>query len=162
MRHILEDLDRRRAEAEAGGGERRVAAQHAKGKLTARERIDLLLDKGSFEEFDMFVEHRCGDFGMDKQKIPGDGVVTGWGTINGRAVFVFSQGLHRLRRFAQRGPRRQDHQDPGHGAADAGADHRTVRRRRRAYPGRRRRASAATPRSSAATSRPPASYRRSR
>ena len=91
MRHILEDLDRRRAEAEAGGGERRVAAQHAKGKLTARERIDLLLDKGSFEEFDMFVEHRCGDFGMDKQKIPGDGVVTGWGTINGRAIFVFSK-----------------------------------------------------------------------
>ncbi len=91
MRHIIEDLDRRRAEAEAGGGERRVAAQHAKGKLTARERIDLLLDKGSFEEFDMFVEHRCADFGMDKQKIPGDGVVTGWGTINGRAVFVFSK-----------------------------------------------------------------------
>ncbi|MGH6798030.1 MAG: acyl-CoA carboxylase subunit beta [Roseiarcus sp.] len=91
MGHILEDLDRRRTEAEAGGGERRVAAQHAKGKLTARERIDLLLDKDSFEEFDMFVEHRCGDFGMDKQKIPGDGVVTGWGTINGRAIFVFSK-----------------------------------------------------------------------
>ncbi len=91
MRHIVEDLERRRAEAAAGGGERRVAAQHAKGKLTARERIELLLDKDSFEELDMYVEHRCSDFGMDKQKIPGDGVVTGWGTINGRTIFVFSK-----------------------------------------------------------------------
>ena len=65
--------------------------QHAKGKLTARERIELLLDPHSFEEWDMFVEHRCSDFGMDKQRIPGDGVVTGFGTINGRMVFVFSQ-----------------------------------------------------------------------
>ena len=91
MRHVLEDLERRRAEAEAGGGPRRIAAQHAKGKLTARERIDLLLDEGSFEEFDMYVEHRSIDFGMEKNKIPGDGVVTGWGTVNGRAVFVFSK-----------------------------------------------------------------------
>ncbi|WP_374310500.1 acyl-CoA carboxylase subunit beta [Methylocella sp.] len=92
MRHVVEDLERRRAEALAGGGEKRVAAQHAKGKLTARERIELLLDKGSFEEFDMYVEHRCVDFGMDRRKkIPGDGVVTGWGTVNGRAVFVFSK-----------------------------------------------------------------------
>src|SRR5579872_1783152 len=74
-----------------GGGERRIASQHAKGKLTARERIDLLLDEGSFEEFDMFVEHRAAEFGMGSQKIPGDGVVTGWGTINGRVVFVFSK-----------------------------------------------------------------------
>jgi propionyl-CoA carboxylase beta chain len=77
--------------ARQGGGKRRIDAQHAKGKLTARERIDLLLDPESFEEWDMFVEHRCGDFDMDKQKVPGDGVVTGYGTVNGRLVFVFSQ-----------------------------------------------------------------------
>jgi propionyl-CoA carboxylase beta chain len=91
MQHILEELDRRRDQARAGGGERRVAAQHAKGKLTARERIEVLLDEGSFEETDMFVEHRCADFGMADQKVPGDGVVTGHGTINGRLVYVFSK-----------------------------------------------------------------------
>ncbi|WP_267212977.1 acyl-CoA carboxylase subunit beta [Chelatococcus asaccharovorans] len=91
MRDILERLEERREQARQGGGERRVKAQHARGKLTARERIDLLLDEGSFEEFDMFVEHRSTDFGMEKQKIPGDGVVTGWGTINGRKVFLFSK-----------------------------------------------------------------------
>ncbi len=74
-----------------GGGEKRVAAQHAKGKLTARERLELLLDPGSFEEFDAFVTHRCTDFGMDAQKIPGDGVITGAGRIEGRVVYVFSQ-----------------------------------------------------------------------
>src|SRR5215207_812038 len=91
MKHIVEELEKRRALARAGGGEKRVEAQHARGKLTARERIDLLLDRGSFEEFDMFVEHRSSEFGMEKQKIPGDGVVTGWGTVNGRAVFVFAK-----------------------------------------------------------------------
>ncbi|MEA2839030.1 MAG: propionyl-CoA carboxylase beta chain [Methylobacteriaceae bacterium] len=91
MKHILDNLDRRRAEARAGGGQTRVDAQHARGKLTARERIELLMDHGSFEEFDMFVEHRCDDFGMEKMKIPGDGVVTGWGTVNGRTVFVFAK-----------------------------------------------------------------------
>ncbi|MSP87307.1 MAG: acyl-CoA carboxylase subunit beta [Alphaproteobacteria bacterium] len=91
MQDIIRQLDEKRAGARAGGGERRVSAQHAKGKLTARERIDLLLDPDSFEEWDMFVEHRCADFGMEAQKIPGDGVVTGYGTINGRLVFVFSQ-----------------------------------------------------------------------
>jgi propionyl-CoA carboxylase beta chain len=91
MRHILEELEKRRGRARLGGGERRTQAQHAKGKLTARERIDLLLDEGSFEEFDMFVEHRATDFGMAENRIPGDGVVTGWGTINGRQVFVFSK-----------------------------------------------------------------------
>ena len=91
MSDILEELKRRRAEAVAGGGEKRVAAQHAKGKLTARERVELLLDDDSFEEFDMFVTHRTTDFGMDKQKPAGDGVITGWGTINGRMVYVFSQ-----------------------------------------------------------------------
>ncbi len=91
MKDILDRLDQRRVQARVGGGESRVAAQHKRGKLTARERIELLLDSGSFEEFDMFVQHRSIDFGMEKQKIPGDGVITGWGTINGRAVFVFSK-----------------------------------------------------------------------
>ena len=91
MKDILEQLETRRAEARLGGGQRRIDAQHAKGKLTARERIELLLDEGSFEEFDMFVAHRCVEFGMEAQKVPGDGVVTGWGTINGRQVYVFSQ-----------------------------------------------------------------------
>jgi propionyl-CoA carboxylase beta chain len=91
MQDVLARLEEMRAAARLGGGEKRVAAQHAKGKLTARERIDVLLDEGSFEEWDMFVEHRCNDFGMAGQKVPGDGVVTGHGTINGRLVFVFSQ-----------------------------------------------------------------------
>ncbi|MEM7302268.1 MAG: acyl-CoA carboxylase subunit beta [Pseudomonadota bacterium] len=91
MQDILNELENRRASARLGGGERRISAQHGKGKLTARERIDILLDHGSFEEYDMFVTHRCADFGMDEQHIPGDGVVTGWGTINGRLVYVFSQ-----------------------------------------------------------------------
>ena len=91
MQHILEQLEKKRAAARLGGGERRVAAQHAKGKLSARERLALLLDDGSFEEWDMFVEHRCADFGMAGNKVPGDGVVTGYGMIHGRLVFVFSQ-----------------------------------------------------------------------
>jgi propionyl-CoA carboxylase beta chain len=91
MRDILDELDRRRSIARLGGGEARTEAQHRKGKLTARERIDLLLDEGSFEEFDMFMAHRCTDFGMERERPAGDGVVTGWGTINGRLVYVFSQ-----------------------------------------------------------------------
>ncbi len=91
MKDMIEQLEARRANARLGGGEARIAAQHKRGKLTARERIDLLLDSGSFEEFDMFVQHRCTDFGMEKTKIPGDGVVTGWGTVNGRTVFVYSK-----------------------------------------------------------------------
>ena len=91
MKDILQKLEKRRDVARLGGGEKRIASQHAKGKLTARERIELLLDEGSFEEFDMFKAHRCTDFGMEKQQIAGDGVVTGWGTINGRMVYVFSQ-----------------------------------------------------------------------
>jgi propionyl-CoA carboxylase beta chain len=91
MQEILKQLEEKRAAARAGGGKKRVDAQHAKGRLTARERIELLLDPDSFEEWDMFVEHRCHDFGMGSQRVPGDGVVTGYGTINGRLVFVFSQ-----------------------------------------------------------------------
>tara|TARA_Y100000385_G_scaffold221263_1_gene230924 strand:+ start:903 stop:2435 length:1533 start_codon:yes stop_codon:yes gene_type:complete len=91
MQDIITSLQAKRAEARKGGGKRRIDAQHEKGKLTARERIDVLFDEGSFEEWDMFVEHRCSDFGMAEQKVPGDGVVTGYGTINGRLCFVFSQ-----------------------------------------------------------------------
>jgi propionyl-CoA carboxylase beta chain len=91
MKDVLEELERRRAEARLGGGQARIEAQHKRGKLTARERIELLLDECSFEEFDMYVEHRCTDFGMEKSKIPGDGVVTGWGTVNGRVVYVFAK-----------------------------------------------------------------------
>src|ERR1700749_3779917 len=91
MKDILDKLDERRDSARGGGGARRIDAQHQRGKLTARERLELLMDKGSFEEFDMFVEHRATDFGMDKLKISGDGVVTGWGTVNGRTVFAFAK-----------------------------------------------------------------------
>ena len=91
MQKIIEALDEKRAQARLGGGEKRIATQHAKGKLTARERIEVLLDPGSFEEYDMFVTHRATEFGIDETIIPGDGVVTGWGTINGRQVYVFSQ-----------------------------------------------------------------------
>src|SRR5690349_21497601 len=91
LKHVLAELEKRRAEARLGGGEKRIAAQHAKAKLTARERLEVLLDEGSFEEFDMYVEHRGTDFGMEKTKIPGDGVVTGWGTVNGRTVYLFSK-----------------------------------------------------------------------
>ncbi|ERL98348.1 acetyl-CoA carboxylase, carboxyltransferase component (subunits alpha and beta) [Rhodobacteraceae bacterium HIMB11] len=91
MKDILQELEDRRGMARLGGGQKRIDAQHSKGKLTARERIELLLDEGSFEEFDMFVAHRCTDFGMENQRPAGDGVVTGWGTINGRMVYVFSQ-----------------------------------------------------------------------
>ncbi|BBF93034.1 propionyl-CoA carboxylase [Blastochloris tepida] len=91
VKNILEKLEERRAHARLGGGTRRIEAQHNRGKLTARERIELLLDPGSFEEFDMFVQHRCDDFGMEKTKVPGDGVITGWGTVNGRTVCVFAK-----------------------------------------------------------------------
>jgi propionyl-CoA carboxylase beta chain len=91
MKQVLDELERRRATARLGGGEKRIEAQHNRGKLTARERIELLLDDASFEEYGMYVEHRCTDFGMAEMTIPGDGVVTGWGTINGRTVYVFAK-----------------------------------------------------------------------
>jgi propionyl-CoA carboxylase beta chain len=91
MKEVIEELERRRDNARLGGGLARIEAQHKRGKLTARERIELLMDDNSFEEFDTFVEHRCAEFGMEKQKTPGDGVVTGWGTINGRTVYVFAK-----------------------------------------------------------------------
>jgi propionyl-CoA carboxylase beta chain len=91
MYEIVRQLEEKREQARAGGGKSRIARQHKTGKLTARERIEAFLDPGSFEEWDMFVEHRCADFGMADKQIPGDGVVTGYGTVNGRPVFVFSQ-----------------------------------------------------------------------
>jgi len=91
MKHVLDKAEKRRASARLGGGQVRIDAQHERGKLTARERIEILLDPGSFEEFDMFVEHRSTDFGMGDVRIPGDGVVTGWGTINGRTVYLFAK-----------------------------------------------------------------------
>src|ERR1700678_1355658 len=91
MKDIRENLEERRASARVGGGTRRIEAQHKRGKLTGRERLELLMDKGSFEEFDMFIEHRATDFGMDKSKISGDGVVTGWGTVSGRTIFAFAK-----------------------------------------------------------------------
>jgi len=87
----IAEMEKRRLAAQLGGGEKRIAAQHAKGKLTARERLSVLLDAGSFEEIDTYVEHNCVDFGMLDNRIPGDGVVTGSGTINGRLVYVFAQ-----------------------------------------------------------------------
>jgi len=91
MQEIIQRLDEMRQAARLGGGQKRIDRQHAKGKLTARERVELFLDPGSFEEWDMFMEHRCTDFGMEQQHVPGDGVVTGYGTVNGRLIFVFSQ-----------------------------------------------------------------------
>ena len=91
MRDILKELEERRGKARLGGGEKRIAQQHRLGKLTARERIGVLVDEGSFEEFGMFVEHRATDFGMAANRIAGDGVVTGWGTVNGRPIFVFAK-----------------------------------------------------------------------
>ena len=91
MQEVIEHLAKKRKEASLGGGQKRIDAQHKKGKLTARERIEILVDSDTFEEWDTFVEHRCTDFDIDKEHIPGDGVVTGYGTINGRLIFLYSQ-----------------------------------------------------------------------
>ena len=91
MKEVLEELEIRRGGRGKAAASKRIEAQHARGKLTARERLELLLDEGSFEEFDMYVEHRCIEFGMEGSKVPGDGVVTGWGTINGRVTYVFAK-----------------------------------------------------------------------
>ena len=90
-RERLEDLRRRKARSEAGGGQQRVDAQHKKGKMTARERLEYMLDEGSFQEIDALVEHRCKDFEMDKNVIPGDGVICGHGTVDGRPIYCFAQ-----------------------------------------------------------------------
>ena len=124
MNDIVSELERRRVEARSGGGAKRVATQHSKGKLTARERIELLLDENSFEEFDMFVTHRCTDFGMEQTKFSGDGVVTGWGTINGRMVYVFKPGFYGFWRFTLGNPCCQDLQDHGYGCSEPGPGNR--------------------------------------
>ena len=94
LKEKFELLDRKNAEAELGGGEARIAKQHEAGKMTARERVNLFLDEGSFLEMDKFVTHRCIDFGMEKQKIPGDGVVCAYGTVDGRLVYAFAQDFN--------------------------------------------------------------------
>ena len=115
-------LEAMKAEARLGGGEKRMDAQHGKGKLTARERMALLLDEGSFEELGMLVTHRSNLFGLDKQQFLGDGVVTGYGTVEGRLVYVFSQDFHRFGRFIGRGTRRENlpRHGPGLGQRSAG------------------------------------------
>ena len=138
MKNILDALEERRAGAKLGGGQKRIDAQHERGKLTARERIELLLDKGSFEEFDMFVEHRATDFGMEKTQDPRRRRRHRLGHGQRPHGVRLRQGLHRVRRLALGDARAEDHEDPGHGDEGARADHRPVRRRRRAHPGGRR------------------------
>ena len=155
MKDILGELEDRRAEARLGGGAARIEAQHAKGKLTARERLEVLLDEGSFEEFDMFVAHRCHRLRHGRRRsYPGDGVVTGWGTINGRQVYVFSQDFTVFGGSLSETHAAEDLQDHGHGDAERRAGDRAERLRRRAHPGGRRARSPATPTSSSATSWP--------
>ena len=139
MQEIIEALEAKRDAARQGGGAARIEAQHAKGRLTARERVEVLLDPGSFEEWDMFVEHRCTDFGMGERRVPGDGVVTGYGTINGRLMFVFSQdftvfGGSLSETHAQKICKIMDHGDAQRGRSG----HRPERFRRRPHPGGRR------------------------
>ncbi len=120
----IAEMERRRLAARMGGGQARIDAQHAKGKLTARERLDVLLDEGSFEELDTYVEHDCTDFGMQDQKIPGDGVVTGSGTIDGRLVYVFSQDFTVFGGSLSQAPCGEDLQGDGHGDESRRAGHR--------------------------------------
>ena len=120
----IEKLNELEKISKSGGGEERIARQRAKGKLTAYERIDLLLDKGSFREVDGFVTHREHNFGMDKQKYLGDSVVTGWGTIDGRLVYRIQPGFYRFWRELERRSCRKSMQDHGHGHAQRRARHR--------------------------------------
>ena len=108
MQQKIRELLKRREEAKLGGGEDKLKAQHEKGKLTARERIELLADEGSFEEVDMFVTHRATDFGLEKMKYPGDGVVTGFAKIEGRTASYFQPGLYCIWRFSIRNSCRED------------------------------------------------------
>ena len=158
----FEELRRRNAQAELGGGEERIRRQHKAGKKTARERLELLLDPGSFLEIDKFVVHQSHDFGMEDQRVPGDGVVTGSGRIHGRPVFVFAQDFTVFGGSLSRGLRAEDLQDHGSRDEDRRADHRPQRFRRRPHPGRASCRWPATPTSSCATRWPPGSSRRSR
>jgi propionyl-CoA carboxylase beta chain len=111
----IKRLRETKAQSRVGGGVDRIEAQHARGRLTARERIDLLLDKGSFREVDPYVVHRTRDFNLDKQKYLGDSVVTGWGTIEGRLVYIFSQDFTVFGK-SRGGTFRESMQDHGYGA----------------------------------------------
>ena len=162
MKDVLKELERRREIARMGGGKARIDAQHKRGKLTARERIEIFLDEGSFEEFDMFVEHRSTDFGMEKQKIAGDGVVTGWGTVNGRPVFLFAKDFTVFGGSLSEAHAEKVDEGAGHGAAgtarrSSASTTPAARASRRASP-----RSAAMPRFSSATCWRRASSRRSR
>ena len=157
----LQELRRRHAAAEQGGGDDRRNRQHKEGKLSARERIELLLDEGTFEELDKLVTHRGRDFGMEEQIVPGDGFVTGYGYINGRLVYVFAQDFTVLRRLALGIQRAENLQDHGPRHEERRAGHRPQRFRRRAHSGRRASRWPATPISSCATRWPAASSRRS-
>ncbi len=132
----LDHLKKLRAEARLGGGQARIDKQHAKGAMTARERIDLLLDKGSFEEFDMFKTHRCKDFGMEKQTYPGDGVVTGHGTVDGRIVYVYAQDFTVLGGSLSETLCRKDLQGNGSWHEKRCSGYRLERFRWSTYPGR--------------------------
>ncbi len=158
----LADLQRRIEEATHAGSERAVEKQHAKGKLTARERIELLLDEDSFVELDEFATHRSTNFGLENNRPYGDGVVTGYGTVDGRPVAVFSQDFTVFGGSLGEVYGAEDRQGHGLRAEDRLSGHRHQRRRRRPHPGGRRRPGRCTARSSAATSTPPASSRRSR
>ena len=130
----VQELIALREKARLGGGEKAIAKQHERGKYTARERIAQLLDEGSFEELDMFVQHRCTNFGQDKKHYLGDGVVTGYGTIDGRLVYVFAQDF-----TVWGGSLSEDLQNHGYGNEDGRSGHRFERLGRRTYPGRHQR-----------------------
>ncbi len=134
----VKELIELRTEARLGGGEKAIEKQHERGKYTARERIAQLLDEGSFEELDMFVRHRCTNFGQEKKSYLGDGVVTGYGTIDGRLV-RFRPGLHRIRRFPIGNNGSEDMQGNGYGHEDGRTRNRTQRLGRRTYSGRHQR-----------------------
>ena len=123
MKELIKNLEELNRKAEKGGGDARIEKQHSVGKLTARERIDLLLEKGSFIELDKLVTHRCTDFGMEKQKFSGDGVVTGYGMIGKRLGYVFAQDFTVFGSFGD--TRQEDLQSDGHGDADGSAYYRT-------------------------------------
>ena len=137
LEHKVEELKKRNQLAEDGGGAKRRERQHKEGKMSARERIEFLLDEGTFEETDKLVTHRCTDFGMEEQKIYGDGFVTGYGRIEGRLVYVFAQDFTVFGGSLSEDERGEDRQDHGSGGEDGRAGNRAERFRRRAHSGRR-------------------------
>ena len=156
----LEDLHARREQSRLGGGLRRIEAQHKRGKLTARERIDLLFDEGTFEELDAFVLHRATEFGLGDQRTLGDAVVTGYGRVNGRLTFAFSQGLHRAGRLPVGSCQQEDLQGNGPRGQRWSANGWSHRLGRSAHPGRRAQSGRLMPTSFSEMCVHPASYRR--